>query len=109
VSASKRKGDAFERAVVDELRSCGHVHVERGYRLGAHADRGDIDGLGGFLVECKDCARFELASWLDEAVSEAEPSGAVPVLVVKRRRAPIARAYVVMELRTFGRLIGGDS
>lgn len=103
--SSKSKGDAFERAVVAELRECGHVHVERGYRLGAHSDRGDIDGLAGFLVECKDCARHELAVWIDEAVSEAEACGAIPVLVVKRRRAPVSRAYVVLELRTFAHLL----
>lgn len=105
MSTSKRKGDAWERAVVDVLRRAGHVHVERGYRLGAHSDRGDVDGIVGFLIECKDCARFELGVWMDEAVREAQECERVPVLVVKRRRADPARAYVVIELGTFARML----
>jgi hypothetical protein len=107
---SKAKGDRWEREVVALLRSIGHRHVERGYRLGAPTDRGDVNGLPGFLLECKDCRRHELGVWLDEAKREAEPFGVIPALVVKRIRRPTAEAYVVLELATFARLIaqGGN-
>jgi hypothetical protein len=102
---SKPKGDAWERAVVAELRACGHPHAERAYRLGVHDDRGDVNGIVGWLLECKDCARHELGVWMDEAKSEAERNAVTPALVVKRKRAPASRAYVVLELATFARLL----
>lgn len=103
--SSKSKGDAWERAVVAELLARGHRHAERAYRLGAHADRGDIEGIAGFLLECKDTREHKLAAWLDEAIEEAEPLGVTPALIVKRRGKPAARAYVVIELGSFADLL----
>ena len=99
-----RKGSLFERDVVAVLRANGHQYAERGYRLGAP------DDLPGFAFECRNRKEIALAGWLDEIRAEASVLGVVPVLVVKRRSKPAARAYAVLELETFARLIAeGDA
>jgi hypothetical protein len=107
VSASKRKGDAFERAVAVVFREHGHPYAERMLGLGRHRDDGDIAGVPGFHIECKDCATHRLAEWLDEATIEADIHR-VPVVIVKRAGKPIERAYVVMELHEFAKLIADE-
>jgi hypothetical protein len=49
----KRKGDIFERAVAGYLRCPGFPRAERGYGAGRPDDRGDIDGVPGFVIEVK--------------------------------------------------------
>lgn len=102
------KGSKFERDVVAVLRAAGHRYAERGYRLGAPDDRGDIDGIPGFAFECRNRQRIELAGWLDEIRTEAAVLDVLPVLVVKRRGHGAERAYAVLELETFARLIADD-
>jgi hypothetical protein len=104
VSAEKRKGDAFERAVIAELRTHG-IECERTLRLGAHDDRGDIEGVEGWHLDCKARARFDLSGWVDEVVREA--GALLPAVVVKRRGKSAAHAYVVIELQTFAELLPG--
>ncbi len=110
-SPEKRKGDGFERAVVTVLRDAGHLYAERAYGAGRPADVGDIDGLPGFVIECKAHRALDLAGWVDEAIAEAGRVGddVVPVVVAKRRGKPTERAYVVLELATFARLIAEAS
>jgi hypothetical protein len=108
MSANKRKGDTFERDVVAVLRAHGFPHAERVLRLGAHEDRGDVDGLVGFHVDCKNQKRHDFAGWLDACKREA-CDGVIPVVVVKRRLKPIADAYVVLELGAFADLIREDT
>ena len=107
MSVQKDKGDRFERDVVRVLRDYGHPHAERALRLGAHHDHGDITGVPGFHIECKDHAKIELGAWLHLATIEAWriDSRPVPVLVVKRRMQPAEKAYVVLELAAFATLI----
>ena len=110
MSAAKDKGDRFERDVVRVLRDNGHPHAERALRLGAHQDHGDIAGLPGFHVECKDQAKIELGAWMHLATLEAWRinSRPTPVLVVKRRMQPAEKAYVVLELAAFANLIADE-
>ena len=110
MSIEKRKGDAFEREVVRVLRENGHPHAERTLRLGAHEDYGDIAGVPGFHIECKDQARIELGAWLKLATLEAWriDSRPVPVLVIKRRQQAAERAYTVLELARFAQLIADE-
>lgn len=103
--SAHRKGSEFERDVVAVLRAAGHRYAERGYRLGAHDDRGDIDGIPGFAFECRNRKEIALAGWVDEIRAEADAHGVIPVLVVKRRQKPAAKAYVVLELAVFAELI----
>ena len=76
MNANKTRGDTFERAVADYLRNHGHPYAERALRLGAHQDRGDIDGLPGLYVECRDRGRLELGEWLNEAAHDADLASA---------------------------------
>lgn len=94
---SRRKGAGHERAIVTWLRSRGRPHIER--RIAGMADdRGDLTGWPGVVVEAKNCARIELAAWVDQLedeITEAEAdTGAV---IVKRRgTTDVGQHYAVM-------------
>jgi Holliday junction resolvase len=103
--AMRARGAAFEREVVRVLRAAGLVHAERSYGAGRPDDRGDIDGLPGFTIECKACRALDLAGWLDEARREAARSGSVPVVVAKRRGRPAEESYVVLRLADWARVL----
>lgn len=85
MSASKRKGTAAETAIVNYLRTMGFTQAER-RALNGNADRGDIAGIPGVVIEAKNCARQELAAWLDEAEVEAENDRAHLGVVWHKRR-----------------------
>ncbi len=102
MSANKDRGSTFERAVVDYLRACGFPHAER--RLaGAKADRGDIAGIPGLMIECKSQNRISLAEWVDEAECEKNNDRAdIGVVWVKRKgKGSAGDGYIVMSGRQF--------
>lgn len=113
-----RKGSTFERALVDYLRNHGFPFAERAYGAGRPDDRGDIDGIVGWVIEAKNHKTLELARWCDEAAKEATtghpwPAGAGLLrrpwaVIAKRRNRPISDAYVVMPLEQFARLVADD-
>jgi hypothetical protein len=84
VSKQKAKGTAAETAVVNYTRANGPWLVERRATTGAH-DKGDLAGLP-CAVEVKNCARMELAKWLEEATVEATNAQAEFGVVVHKRR-----------------------
>jgi hypothetical protein len=84
-STSKAKGTAAETAVVDYLREHGWPHVERRAANG-RADRGDIAGVVDAVIEVKNCARLELAAWIDEAELERRNDRSSHAAVVHKRR-----------------------
>jgi hypothetical protein len=101
VSASKRKGTAFETAVVAYLREEHGLPVERRALRGAK-DCGDVAGLPGFVLECKNHNRLELAGWVDEAMKEAANDGAPFYAVVHKRRGKGPHgAFVTLPLEIF--------
>jgi Holliday junction resolvase len=105
-NTAKRKGDTFERDVVAYLREQGFPYVERAYGAGRPDDIGDIDGIPGWCIECKDHKTLRLAEWVDEVRREQAQAGAeFGVVVAKRRQRPIGQAYVVMELEQLVRLL----
>ena len=110
MSTAKDKGDRFERDVVAVFRAHGHPHAERALRLGAHDDHGDIAGVPGFHIECKNQVAPRLGTWLHLAVLEAWRihSRPVPVLVMKRQGKSAEHAFAVLELATFADLIADD-
>lgn len=85
MSASKKKGTSAESAVVAYLRSRGFVQAER-RALSGSQDCGDIAGIPGTVLEVKNCARTELASWVDEAEIEGENDRAEVAAVWHKRR-----------------------
>lgn len=112
MSRNKAKGTAAETAVVVALRDAGFATVERRALQGA-ADRGDIAGLPGVVIEVKNHASIDLAAFVDEAEVEADNDNAdLGVAWVKRRgKSSPLDWYVVMTGRRFvwvlGRLFGG--
>lgn len=102
MSAAKAKGSAWERGIVDYLKSFGFAYVERRI-AGSLKDRGDIAGLPGVVIEAKSCARIELSTFVDEAVLEGQNDGAwLAVTWIKRRgKGSAGDGYVVMTGRQF--------
>lgn len=110
MSASKRKGTAMETEVVRFLQSMGIGGAERRALQGV-ADRGDISGVPGWTLEVKNCARMDLAGWMNEAQLEwlHDNSGKFVsrwwAVIHKRRGKGISRAYVTMELTQLATII----
>lgn len=113
MSRSKDKGTRFESAVVGYLRTCGFPAVER-RALSGNLDKGDIAGIPGWALECKDVGSLNFSGWLNEAKTEALNAGARWwAVVAKRRRSKgstgsVEDAYVVMPLSVFADLLGAD-
>ena len=109
MSASRRKGTAWESAVVEFLRDHGFPHAER-RALSGSLDKGDLTGLPGLMVECKAEKSIDLAEYMDEVKVQTSNAGAqLGVAVVKRRNRSTADAYVVMSLDRFAELLAEDS
>ncbi len=106
MSAAKAKGTRWESELVAAFHRAGFPHVERRALNGA-ADRGDLTGVPGVVVEAKDQMRHSFAEWLDEAEQEAANDGdAIGVVWAHRRgKARGEDGYVVMTGRTFLELL----
>jgi hypothetical protein len=106
MSAAKQKGTAAETAVVDYLRP-QFPNVERRALAGVN-DRGDVSGIPGVVIEIKNCARQELAAWVDEAETERRNAHATVGAVWHKRRGKgnPGQWFVTMTGETFTRLIG---
>lgn len=105
MNPSKRKGTAFETAVVRYLQANGHPNAER-RALTGNQDRGDIANIPDFALECKAVQSIALAQFIDEATREAINAGArYGAAIIKRRQKPVDQAYVVMTLEQFTDLI----
>jgi Holliday junction resolvase len=101
-SANKAKGSQWERDVVSYFRASGFPDAERRYGAGVREDKGDIRGVPGITLECKNQKSIDLAQFVAEAELEAQynntPYGAA---VIKRRGKGVAAGYVVMSLQQF--------
>ena len=112
MSKSKDKGTRFERLVVDRLRYVLGPSIER-RALSGKNDRGDVSGVyfmgWPFVLECKNCRRMELSSWMDEAEAEAGNADAPFFAVIHKRKgcgeANIGESYVTMPLHVFERML----
>jgi hypothetical protein len=109
-SPAKRKGDAFERAVVEHLRANGHPAAERCYGAGRPDDVGDIDGVAGWTLQLRNLARLDVAGAVDAAERQRAAAGSLfAAAVLKRRGKPPGASYVVLDLDTFARLLADRS
>src|SRR4051794_36785546 len=106
MSASRAKGTTAESAVVNYLRAQGWPHAER-RALGGAKDRGDIAGVVSTVIEVKNCARMELAQWVDEAELEAGNDDAMYGVVWHKRRGRGSPSgwFVTMSGATFTALL----
>lgn len=99
MSASRDKGTKWETAVVGYLREHGFPFVERRAMRGRN-DGGDIAGLVGWVLECKNEARASFGAYLTETERSASNVRAPWfAAIVKRRGKPVGDAYVVLPLR----------
>ena len=96
---SKAKGTKWETEVVNFLREHeGFELVERRTLSGSY-DRGDIAGISNVVIECKNAKEIRLAKWADETeVERINDFAGLGVLVIKRSRQPIEKAYCVIPL-----------
>jgi len=91
--------------VVEYLNARGFPYAER-RALAGNADRGDIAGIPGVMLELKAAKALALSQWMDEVrVEKANANAQVGALVVKRRSHSVGKSYVVMELDDFIELI----
>jgi hypothetical protein len=96
MSAAKKKGTAWESAIVQFLRANGVTHAER-RSLGGTLDRGDIAGIPGIVIEAKSGA-LHLAAWVAEAETERANDGAKHGIVWAKRAGKTSPAdgYAIM-------------
>lgn len=109
--SSKRKGSAFESALVTTLREHG-LEAER-LHLNGKEDEGDLvvrDQWGKLIVEAKNEAKIDLARYIKEALEEADNytrhrgidrQEVTGVAIVKARGKSILDSYVVLTLAEF--------
>jgi hypothetical protein len=106
VSKSKQKGTSAETAVVNWLKTKGRKHVERRSLSGA-ADRGDIAGIPGVVLEVKNHARMELAEWIKELEVEMKNDKAVTGVVIHKRKGKgdVGEWYATMPVSIWYQLL----
>ncbi|WP_433368398.1 hypothetical protein ACQPZX_41485 [Actinoplanes sp. CA-142083] len=106
MSASKKRGTAWETAICRYLAEEGFPHVER-RALTGNRDRGDIAGIPGVVIEAKNTQRDQLAAWVDEAAIEQANDNADYAAVWHHRRgkASAAEGFVTMTGAAFVRLL----
>lgn len=110
-----KKGNLFEKQVVEYLRAVFGDAIERRVMGGAN-DRGDVTGVyfrgQPFVVEVKNRAKVELAAWMGELETECGNADTDLGAVVFHRKGRGAKSmgdqYVLMDLRTLCRLLGAD-
>jgi hypothetical protein len=107
---NKTKGSQFEVDVMKYLRSLGHF-VERLAKAGAK-DEGDLVAIIAgqtYVLELKNRKKIDLPAFWSEAQVEAEnyakarglTSTPPAFVIVKRRNAPIKKAWVVQSLESW--------
>jgi Holliday junction resolvase len=107
-NASKKKGTAWETALVEYLKLSGFPYAERRALCGT-SDKGDITGIPGVMIEAKNEKTVTLGAYADEVkVQTANAGASVGVAVVKRRNRGPADAYVLMSLSQFAEMIADE-
>lgn len=106
MSASKRKGTAAETAVVNWLREHGWPSAER-RALAGNADRGDIAGIVGVVLEVKAKKEMDLSGWVKEAETERRNDGADFGIVIAKKRGTtdVGEWYAVMPVEQLAALL----
>lgn len=95
-STAKAKGRDAENAVVEWLQRHGWSNAER-RRLQGVADRGDIAGVDGCVIEVKSAAQWLPVEWLRQCETERRNDGASIAWVMARPKGkPNVDDWVVM-------------
>lgn len=101
----RRKGYSFEKEAVDYLRENGFKQAAR-TRSGSDKDRGDISGVGTWVIQCKNRKTISLPAWWRETEEQAENhSSRNYCLLIKQQRKRISDAYAVVPFRLLVKLL----
>ena len=66
---NKRRGDTYERTVISALHVLGWPYAER-TRAGYERDRGDVAGMPGLVVQCKNVKTPRWVEWLTDLADQ---------------------------------------
>jgi hypothetical protein len=105
---SRVKGAAYERALVNWLRTHGYPYAERN---GIGFEGRDILGVPGVSIEAKNHQAWRVQEWWRQAVAQAdsEQAGTLPLLIMKWPGASdVGESLAVMRLSDIAPLLGGD-
>lgn len=104
VNRSKAKGTQFETLVTDFLR-LKFPHARRATLTG-NIDRGDVTGVPGLTVQCKNQKSVSLGAWVDASKDQAANACADFAVVVHKRvgKANASEQFATMPLGDFARL-----
>jgi len=98
LNKNKEKGDRWEREVVNYLTEKLGTVVER-RKAGWTLDKGDLIGVTGFCIDCKDTALTAMGPGMDKAITSWRNSKQKYVVMIqKRRNKKVEDAYVVMPM-----------
>lgn len=101
---NKAKGTAWETAIVNFLREAGIV-ASRVVQHGRF-DEGDIHVEGDYVIEAKNVQKIDLASFVEQAQSEAlNAKRPFFAAVIKRRGKNASQGYVVTTLENWVALV----
>ena len=111
-----KKGPWMEARTVEYLNRAFQTDTIERRVMGGANDRGDVAGLywrgKPFVLEIKNRNRVELAAWMGELEAECGNADTDMGAVVFHRKGKGAGSmgdqYVLMDLRTLARLLGGD-
>lgn len=99
------RGRRWEKAITDYLRPIFGRQAVVKPRQEGYIDIGDVH-LSPFVIQAKDEQAHSFSSYLSDAEKQAAAAGEdYGVAVVKRRRYATEKAYVVMTLATFARVV----
>ena len=101
VNRNKAKGTSFETLVVNYLRSF-FPYAQRSH-TSPTGDCGDVTGVDGLVVQCKNQARDCLSLWITDMLKQRTCAVARFGIVVHKRKgfAAAADQYVTMPLWMF--------
>ena len=102
---NRQKGYSFEKEATDYFRDNGFKQAAR-TRSGSDKDRGDISGVGSWVIQCKNRKNVALPAWWRETEEQAKNHYTRNYcLLIKRWRKPISDAYAVVPFRLFVKLL----
>ena len=106
MSASKQKGTAFENNTVDGFRAAGFYNVERRALHGTN-DQGDLAGIPGVVIQCKNDKRHDLSGWLRELYAQMDNANADLGAIVFKKKGTTdpGRQYVLTDAAMFMQLL----
>lgn len=89
-ASARAAGTTFERSIADHLAANVDDRIDRAPKAGAK-DKGDLANVRTahdlkLAVECKDTARLELGTFINEAETERINLGAIAGVAVHKRR-----------------------